>query len=138
MRTSAKQRAEVVGCLCALGFTVYEAEQLRRIAMTLHRWAELECGTDDGHIERDETTGKPRFHSARCRYVHPHDPRATWTIPDREAGALKRLGALMAQHPWLAPYHQGDPRGASLYIVRKADIGDADIASVYNRGVAVY
>jgi hypothetical protein len=26
--------------------------------MTLHRWHELECGTDNGCIERDETTGK--------------------------------------------------------------------------------
>lgn len=44
-----------------LGFSFHEAQQLRRIEMTLHRWAELECGTDAGHIERDEKTGKPLY-----------------------------------------------------------------------------
>jgi hypothetical protein len=31
-----------------------DAESLRRISMTLHRWHELECGTDAGAIERDQ------------------------------------------------------------------------------------
>jgi hypothetical protein len=28
------------------------ANTLRRAQITLHRWAELECGTNTGHIER--------------------------------------------------------------------------------------
>jgi hypothetical protein len=37
--------------LQALGFTPTESQALRRISMTLHRWAEHEC---NGIIERDE------------------------------------------------------------------------------------
>lgn len=38
-----------------------DAAALRRISMTLTRWHELECGTDRGHVKRDEKTGKPQL-----------------------------------------------------------------------------
>lgn len=47
--------------LTAIGISYPDAIALRRIAMTLHRWHELECGTDRGAIERDESTGNPYF-----------------------------------------------------------------------------
>jgi hypothetical protein len=59
MRTTAKERGEVMHRLAQLGIGYYDAEQLRRIAMTLHRWFEMECGDGRGCIERDETTNKP-------------------------------------------------------------------------------
>jgi hypothetical protein len=34
-------------------------------------------------------------------------------------------------------YHQGDPRGAALYIVRQSDLQGHSIDSVYNRGICV-
>ena len=43
--------------------------------------------------------------------------------------------------PYALPvaYHQTDPRGCAVYIVRKADIPDgADIGSRYTRGVTVW
>jgi len=122
----------------ALGLSMDEADALRRIEMTLQRWAELECGTGAGHIERDEKTGKPVFVNARARYVDPHDPRARRSVPDREAGALRRLAKLMAAHPELVAYHQGDPRGCALYILRKSDIpAGAQLDAIYSRGWAV-
>jgi hypothetical protein len=40
---------------------------------------------------------------------------------ETKAHALKRLNNIMAAHPeWLA-YHQGDPRGCALYIIRKVN-----------------
>lgn len=127
--------------LHALGFSYEEASQLRRIEMTLQRWAELECGNSNDycsyHIERDETTGKP------YEVVSPHTSNKTIRRPiaDREAGALKRLKEIMARHPELVAYHQGDCRGCMLYIVRKSDlVQDGKPLAIdqhYTRGLAV-
>lgn len=130
---------EMLSRLEYAGVAPDDALALRRIAMTLHRWHELYCGTSDGHIERDEQTGKPRYYNARARYVDPKDPRAWRSIPDRETGALKRLAAIMKKYPTLKPYIQTDPRGAPLYILRPGDVptgGNTD--SYYTNGVCVH
>jgi hypothetical protein len=137
--------------LMQLGFTQAEAEQLRRISMTLQRWHELECGVDGGCVERDETTNKPYWVSEwggrwttgkRCRTP----------IADRETGARKRLSRILMDHlnrtkdadgtikgPVLSAYIQTDPRGAALYIIRPGDIPDGkDVSAYYNRGICVY
>lgn len=133
-----KRTTDLIQRICALGFTSEEAWQLRRIEMTLHRWSELECGTDAGHIERDETTGLPRFYNARARYAQANDPRAWSIIPDRENGALRRLAAITVRHPEIFGYHQTDPRGCALYLLRASDIRTGEsIDSVYSRGLAV-
>lgn len=119
--------------LMALGISREDAEALRRISMTLRRWFELECGTDEGAIERDETTGKPYWYLARSdRHV------TKWPIADREAGARKRLATILARYPGLTAYVQGDPRGCSLYILTAEQLkGEHAVDSIYNRGVAV-
>jgi hypothetical protein len=82
-----KQKFELFARLQELGFTYEEAVQLRRIEMTLQRWAEAEC---NGEIERNETTGKPeRVSQAWLKGVS--DKRHAWPVADREAGALRRL-----------------------------------------------
>jgi hypothetical protein len=125
--------------LLTLGFTRTEAEQLRRISMTLHRWHELECGTDNYCISRGrmengafvyDDNGAPFYEfaggSGRNRYSR---------IPDRETGAKKRLAAIikarnaraLAEADIVRPrplgwrltvsaYIQTDPRGAALYM----------------------
>lgn len=120
----------------SLGFTFAETEILRRAEMTLHRWAEREC---NGEIERDEMTGKVR-------------DRMKMTVPDRETGALKRIAKVIADRntrTWvgtgdsidkvaLSYYHQTDPRGASLYILRPGDVPEGkDPSAYYSRGIAV-
>ena len=125
------------------GISGRDATAIRRIAMTLHRWHELECGTGEGQvsrsIERDgnEPDSKPYM---RVRYPTAdgyHDRR--WPIADRETGALKRLAAIMAQYPNLRAYVQGDPRGAALYILRPGDVPDGeDAGRYYSRGIAVF
>lgn len=117
--------------LCQLGIDYDDAVALRRISMTLHRWHELECGDGNGCIERDEATGKAFWLSSHTM--------KRWPIPDRETGARKRLARIMAKYPTLKAYVQGDPRGASLYILRPDDmIPGHDVDSYYSRGVAVY
>ena len=133
--------------LQSLGFTSDEADKLRRISMTLRRWHEMECGTDNGCIERDEATGKAYWRNSY------NDRR--FPVADRETGAKKRLyriidaankarlthmtGDKMTPQDALAPYIQGDPRGAALYILRPGDVpAGTDAGAYYNRGICVY
>lgn len=132
---------EAVHNLQRAGIAYDDAVTLRKIAMTLHRWHELECGTDAGHVERDESTDKPVFcypapieHGARREWVVRRHP-----IADREAGALRRLKRVMARYPALQAYVQTDPRGAALFILRPGDVpAGEDGSSYYSRGIAVY
>ena len=136
-----KQKFELFQRLQALGFTYEESQQLRRIEMTLHRWAEAEC---NGDIQRDEKTQKPH----RPYGLGFGDP-----IADREAGALNRLKTIVdarnARHSSddVLPYHQGDPRGCALYLVKRSQLprethhdhklAGASLNQYYNRGLAV-
>ena len=140
--------------LQTLGFTVTEAQALRRISMTLSRWAENEC---EGLIERDENRNNRPFWS------HPGTGRHfVAPVADREAGAMRRLKTIVSMRNQraitnlvepatlqgcldqvldisLTYYVQGDPRGAALYIIRPGDVPDgADVESCYSRGVAIY
>jgi hypothetical protein len=154
-RKEAERLARQAATLQALGFTLEEAEQLRRISMTLQRWHELECGNDQGCISRDETTNKPYFlYSSQHGYVSDGHRRSY--IPDRETGAKKRLAAILhavnerrfvgddaSIHDGhcddLTAYIQTDPRGAALYIIRPGDVRDGqDVESCYTNGICVY
>lgn len=109
-----------------------DAESLRRISMTLHRWHEMECN-GDVTVSEDGT--------AYAQYGRgTAGPFLTSKIPNREAGANKRLKAIMARYPSLTAYVQGDPRGCALYILKPGDVpadgGRAD--EYYSRGLAVF
>ena len=125
-----KQQYYMFKALETEGVTYRDAQALRRISMTLHRWHEMGCGTEHGCIERDEETGAPYFRTVKgTRY----------RTRDMETGALRRLDAIMARYPHLTHYVQGDPRGCALYILRMQDIiEELEADSYYNRGIAVY
>lgn len=138
-KTEALRLAHQEKTLISLGFTADEAAKLRRISMTLQRWHELECGNDNGSIERDETTEKPFLRTSSGK---------RFLIADRETGALKRLAAIVrernirqpfAESPLLDTYVQTDPRGAALYILRPNDVPEGkEPAAYYSRGICVY
>lgn len=122
---------ECIPALLRAGISTDDAMAVRRIAMTLHRWHELECGIDNGAVERDETTGKTFWYNATTGNRYP--------TPDRETPARKRLARIMERYPTLGHYVQGDPRGAALYILRPGDVpAGQDVDSCYSRGLAVY
>ena len=110
-----KQRIfELQSKLAELGFDYHETEALRRISMTLSRWAEREC---NGEVEVDD--------DGRAYSVNHGGPWNGWKVtryrvPNREAGAKRRLAKILANHPDFTYYHQTDPRGAALYLVNKA------------------
>jgi len=135
MNTTKRERiARFYGRMSTLGFTFSEADNLRRIEMTLHRWAEAEC---NGDIQRDGEAGDGKPYREYGNYVAANDPRRRHYVPDRERGALKRLAALMKGRSGLWYYHQGDPRGCALYVGKGADRGALPVDQAYNRGVAV-
>lgn len=142
MRTTKRQRAalffEMMG---RVGFSADETETLLKAERALHRWAELECGTGDDRrsisVYRDEQTGKPFRRVQFCGYAGKWVDRRE-PCRDMEAAALRRVAAVAAAHPDLSFYHQGDPRGCALYVLRPGDVpAGARADSYYSRGVAV-
>ena len=136
MRYSPLERQAAIDRAMSCGLTYDHAVAVRRIALTLRRWYELECGTEQGAIERDEETNTPFFY-----YDSPINgvwKRKRYQVADRETGALKRLASIMATYPHLKAYIQTDPRGGSLYLIRQGDVPEgADVESYYTRGVFV-
>lgn len=136
--------------LVSLGFTRDEAESLRRISLTLHRWSEHEC---NGAIQRDGDDG-----DGQPFWYNTFTGRKSHRVPDRERGALRRLKTIVdrvnlhVRHGVmpdgsgdpnrigaLSYYVQGDPRGCSLYILRPGDVPEGQRADgYYSRGIAVY
>jgi hypothetical protein len=141
MRTTKRQRqARFFDMMTRVGFNTTETETLLKAERTLQRWAEAECGTGtDTHtemIERDETTGKP-FRRVQFRSAGQWKENC-YPVRDMEAAALRRVAAIAEAHPSLSFYHQGDPRGCALYVLRPGDVPAGERAdSYYSRGVAV-
>ncbi len=130
-RRGRKSYPECIPGMVRAGLSETDAFAVRRIAMQLHRWHELECGVESGGVERDEETGKCVWYSSFTGRRSPY--------PDRETPALKRLAAIMTRYPALTPYVQGDPRGAPLYLIREGDVpAGLTVDACYSRGIAVH
>lgn len=143
-------RNDCIDRLRAAGISREDAEALRRVSMTLHRWHELECGDSNNYaswcITRGRKEGGEFIHDEdgkpfEERLIHTENKARYTAIPDRERGALKRLAAIMARYPGFAFYVQGDPRGAALYIMPPGEMASREpgwLEANYNRGIAVY
>lgn len=129
MRTNSKlaRSMHFYNQMSSLGFTMDETETLRRAQLNLRTWGEREC---NGQIQRDESTGKPYWYNTNTGH-------RLSIARDTEHGALQRISAVMANHPALTYYHQTDPRGCALYILKRSQIEGHDIDSIYNRGFGV-
>lgn len=120
--------------IMSCGISHEDAMSLRRVERRLHRWHELECGTDRGAIQRDENDP-----TKLLWYNNYTNEWATYIGKDDETLALKRLASIMKRYPDLTAYVQGDPRGCALYILRPGDVPQgASADSYYTRGVAVF
>jgi len=87
------------------------ARTLRRAQLTLHRWSEEMC---NGTIQREGPDGdgkpfRPQYSNYYERVV------ANTPVPDREAGALRRVAAV-CKEAGLHYFYQRDPRGCQLYV----------------------
>ena len=156
-KREAERQTHQMDTLTGLGFTRDEAEQLRRISMTLRRWFELECGDSNQYgswaIERDgdDDDSIPYMVHHHYRHGQGKDSTTRTRIADRETGARKRLAAIVERRNSSTDamlttdfhrvryYVQTDPRGAALYILRPGDVpDDGDVSSYYTRGICVY
>ena len=136
-KREAERWANVVRVLTGEGYGISrdDIEALRRIEMTLHRWSEREC---NGEVEVDDD-GKASAVLSIAFGLRSFTDRITrYRIPNREAGALRRLSSIMARYPHLRAYHQTDPRGCALYVYRSEVMGKRDPDSCYSSaGVAI-
>jgi hypothetical protein len=135
-----KAKFELFARLQALGFTYDEAASLRRIEMTLHRWAEAECNGEIQREERLDDRGWDQGDGKPFRvYGQSHQNR--YPIADREAGALRRLAAIVKARNkrattdegasnFVFAYHQGDCRGCMLYLVTRGQLREVDRATI--------
>lgn len=136
--STTKQRWESIERAKRCGLTEPDAIALRRIALTLHRWFELECGDGNEYgswaIERDEEKADKPF-LVRHHYLHGkgRDYTTKTQIADREKGAHKRLEKLMSKYPQWKAYIQTDPRGGTIYLCKPEEATD----SLYTRGVFI-
>ena len=128
-----KRRAErymlVQNALMEHGVTRDEVDSLLRCSRVLSTWAAHEC---NGEIQRDGENGdgKPYWYNTTTG-------RKCGRTADREAGALRRARAICERHG-LMMYHQGDPRGCALYVIRPGDVPDGQsVNGYYTRGIAV-
>ena len=138
-RARAERWAELRNRLAEHGVTDSEVDALLRCQGALNRWACAECGDGSNWaIERDGDDGDgrpfrvwvgPDGHGMTRATRHP--------IRDLERGALRRAEKIAAAHG-LTVYHQGDPRGCSLYLLRPGDVPEGQRPSgYYTRGIAV-
>jgi hypothetical protein len=141
MRANKRQRqARFFDMMTRVGFSADETITLLKAEGALQRWAEAECGTGtETHtvsIERDETTGKP-FRRVQFRRAGQWKENR-YPVRDMEAAALRRVAAIAEAHPGMSFYHQGDPRGCALYLIRPGDVPTGERAeSYYSRGIAI-
>ena len=115
------------------GVSPEDARRLLRVSRQLRRWHELECGTEEGGVQRNEETGVLMWYSNRTHAWTPYGGR------DNETQAKHTLDQVMARYPHLRAFIQGDPRGCALYILRLGDVPDGELADAYyTNGIAVY
>lgn len=137
MRYTSKERWEAIERAKRCGLSEPDAIALRRIALTLHRWFELECGTGDGQtkisIERDgENNDSPPYMRIQYPTANGYVDRR-WKVADRETGARKRLNKLMSRYPEWRAFVQTDPRCGTIYLCKPEDATDC----LYLRGVFI-
>lgn len=141
--------------------TLHDAAVLCRAQVTLHRWAELECGDGNDYaswcIERETVfrtgDGKtfPTLEQAKAHaeYLvpvivgieecegrpvmarYPHQGKPSRTLVADRERGALKRIASVCERLGLHYFHQTDPRGCALYVAREA-LTD----SQYSRGIA--
>jgi len=139
-QTKKQQTSRFFNLMSENGFTYNETTALLKAERALRKWGELECGTGDGnrsvHVFRDEETGKP-FYRVEYRVGNEWKERVQ-PKRDTEKAALAKVDAIMAGKTGFRAYHQTDPRGCALYIIRPGDIeAGENVHALYNRGIAL-
>jgi len=105
---------------------------LKKYERTCHRWAEEEC---NGTIQQDDDQPPHRF--GPDRYGTPAVDQGP--IEDKEVKAIEQAEEIATELGGLI-FHQGDPRGCSLYFYTAEELAKhgESIERCYNRvGTAI-
>lgn len=79
-RKEARETEAMLSRLQSLGISRADAESLRRISMTLHRWHELECGDSDEHGSWTVTRGRSEMRYGQ--HADGHGPHRVFLYDD--------------------------------------------------------
>ena len=110
-------RQQNYGDLIQKGISLNDAELLQRISRSLHRLDENLCnGYQDYKGNWDEAAEK----------------RA-----EKREERLEKQGKEIAEKYGLIFYHQSDPRGWSVYLVKPEQLNEYSIDAVYSQGIGV-
>lgn len=107
-----KIRKENLEELVKSGIVIKDAKALQNLCRILHEMDEIRCSEDLGSEEN-------------------------YAKFEREVEVIENLAEDIAKKYGFISYHQGDPRGWSLYLVRPEQLGEYSIDVVYDRGIGV-
>lgn len=141
-----KQKFALYQQIQSLGFSYEEAKAVRRIEIVLRRW----------------TDARESCRVFWCVHTGMWATRAAdgiiRRVADREAGALRRLRRIvearnrregetvirqnrMSREFYLSSIlflHRPHPTEANLFLITRAQLGDADISTAVQRGLAIF
>lgn len=105
------------GELIQAGLTPDDADAIQRISRSLHTLDERQCnGFSNWRGDWDEEAEKKA---------------------EKREARLEAKGQEIAKRYGRLFYHQGDPRGWSVYLVKPEELRGYDIDAAYNHGLAV-
>ena len=114
-----------------------DRENWGRFIEGLGKRAETCCASRDGMALHAIARKLSRMAERHCN--EPMDDKQIAAMEKRETRLLKEAQDISAQWPTPATvYHQGDPRGLSLYLIFPEDIPEGrEMEAHYTRGLAV-
>jgi len=103
--------------LIQAGISASDADAFQRISRSLHKLDESLC---NGFVDW------------RGNWDEAAEMRA-----EKRSNRLEGKATELAQKYGFIAYHQSDPRGWSLYLVKPDQLGQYSIDAIYNRGIGV-
>ena len=117
--------------LARLGVSRATWFELRRICRQLHKLDEMAC---NGEIQCDDYTEQWHRYTAD-RYG---TPTIKGNVLRTQPIDLLRVAADLVRRNGLSVYHQGDPRGCSLYVYKQSDLERCSRGSDPAYGISAY
>ena len=92
----------------------------------------IRAGISDSHAMQLQAISRAlhRLDEASCNYgLTPRQEKREENLEQKAMAIAREYGSIA--------YHQSDPRGWSLYLVKPEQLGGYSIDAVYDRGIAV-
>ena len=110
-------RMENYGHIISAGITPKDADELQRISRSLHRLDEKSCNGYQTYGGEWDEAGEKKAEKREER--------------------IEAKGKAIAEKYGFLFYHQSDPRGWSVYLVKPEELNGYSLDSNYSRGLAI-